>query len=187
MPVGGIVGSGLVGVRVAVAVTVDAVVGCAVGAGVSLPQEFILRLIGDLSGMGPLLELIARSDVEDIAINLGHLYAYTTERGWEHVGPAPDGIGEGLRVMLDQAGQSNRTDTNSFSWDVFNEYMRSYVLKDNPKLGKALVGAWFETIALMEKTDAAGSRYSADKSRRDRIQFEQVTCGSCCGLQTRCV
>src|SRR5512141_2268285 len=77
----------------------------AVDAGVALPQEFILRLIGDLSGMGPLLELIARTDVEDIAINLGHIYVYTTTSGWEHAGAAPDGIGDALRVMIDRAGQ----------------------------------------------------------------------------------
>jgi NitT/TauT family transport system substrate-binding protein len=29
-------------------------------------------------------------------------------------------------------------------------------LKENPKLGKALVGAWYETITLMMKNDAAG-------------------------------
>src|SRR6266540_6096603 len=63
-------------------------------AGITLPQEYILRLIGDLSGMGPLLELIARSDIEDIAINLGHIYVYTTSNGWEYAGPAPDGIGD---------------------------------------------------------------------------------------------
>jgi Flp pilus assembly CpaF family ATPase len=77
----------------------------AVDAGVTLPPEYILRLIGDLSGMGPLLELIARTDIEDIAINLGHIYVYTTTSGWEHVGPAPDGIGDALRVMIDRAGQ----------------------------------------------------------------------------------
>src|SRR5829696_7318302 len=77
----------------------------AVDAGVTLPQEYILRLIGDLSGMGPLLELIARPDIEDIAINLGHIYVYTTTNGWEHVGPALDGIGDALRVMIDRAGQ----------------------------------------------------------------------------------
>ena len=42
----------------------------AVDAGVSLPKEYILRLIGELSGMGPLLELIARSDIEDIAMTV---------------------------------------------------------------------------------------------------------------------
>jgi len=30
------------------------------------------------------------------------------------------------------------------------------VLKDNPNFGKALVGAWYETMALMTKQDAAG-------------------------------
>ncbi|MBI5933812.1 MAG: type II/IV secretion system ATPase subunit [Chloroflexi bacterium] len=77
----------------------------AVEMGVSLPKEFILRLIGELSGMGPLLELIARTDIEDIAINLGHIYVYTTSSGWEHAGAAPDGIGDALRVMIDRAGQ----------------------------------------------------------------------------------
>jgi type IV secretory pathway ATPase VirB11/archaellum biosynthesis ATPase len=77
----------------------------AVDAGYTLPDEFLLRLIGELSGMGPLLELIARSDIEDIAINLGHIYVYTTKSGWEHAGAAPDGIGDALRVMIDRAGQ----------------------------------------------------------------------------------
>jgi len=77
----------------------------AVDAGVALPKEFILRLIGELSGMGPLLELIARADIEDIAINLGHIYVYTTSSGWEYAGAAPDGIGDALRVMIDRAGQ----------------------------------------------------------------------------------
>jgi hypothetical protein len=53
----------------------------AVDAGINLPPEYILRLIGDLSGMGPLLELIARTDIEDIAINIGHIYVYTTTSG----------------------------------------------------------------------------------------------------------
>jgi type IV secretory pathway ATPase VirB11/archaellum biosynthesis ATPase len=77
----------------------------AVDAGVALPQEYILRLIGELSGLGPLLELIARTDIEDIAINLGHIYVYTTSGGWEYVSPAPEGIGDALRVMIDRAGQ----------------------------------------------------------------------------------
>ena len=62
----------------------DAVRDQAVDEGFKLPEEFLLRLIGELSGMGPLLELIARSDIEDIAINLGHIYVYTTKSGWEH-------------------------------------------------------------------------------------------------------
>jgi type IV secretory pathway ATPase VirB11/archaellum biosynthesis ATPase len=77
----------------------------AFNAGIRLPEEFLMRLIGELSGMGPLLELIARPDVEDIAINLGHIYVYTTVGGWQHIGPAPDSAGEALRVMIDRAGQ----------------------------------------------------------------------------------
>lgn len=77
----------------------------ALDAGITLPQEFILRLIGELSGMGPLLELIAREDVEDIAINLGHIYIYTTNNGWEYAGKASEGLGDALRVMIDRAGQ----------------------------------------------------------------------------------
>jgi NitT/TauT family transport system substrate-binding protein len=36
--------------------------------------------------------------------------------------------------------------------------VNSATLKDNPKLGKALVGAWFETLAVMHKDDAAGQK-----------------------------
>ncbi len=75
------------------------------GSGFRLPDEFLLRLIGELSGMGPLLEMIARPEIEDIAINLGHIYVYTTRGGWEHAGMVPDGIGDALRVMIDRAGQ----------------------------------------------------------------------------------
>lgn len=73
--------------------------------GVKLPDEYLLRLIGELSGMGPLLELISRQDIEDIAINLGNIYIYTTTQGWEYFGAAPSGIGDALRVMMDRAGQ----------------------------------------------------------------------------------
>jgi len=40
-------------------------------------------LLADLSGLGPLLELISRSDVEDVALNLGHIYVVYHDRGWE--------------------------------------------------------------------------------------------------------
>jgi Flp pilus assembly CpaF family ATPase len=76
-----------------------------VDAGLRLPDEFLLRLIGELSGLGSLLALIARSDVEDIAINLGNIYIYTTASGWEFAGASPDGLGDALRVMMDRAGQ----------------------------------------------------------------------------------
>jgi Flp pilus assembly CpaF family ATPase len=75
------------------------------GAGVRLPEEYLLRLIGELSGMGPLLELIARPDIEDIAINLRQIYVYTTAVGWQHWGESPESTGDALRVMIDRAGQ----------------------------------------------------------------------------------
>jgi NitT/TauT family transport system substrate-binding protein len=34
--------------------------------------------------------------------------------------------------------------------------VKTAILNANPKLGKALVGAWYETLALMSKNDAAG-------------------------------
>jgi type IV secretory pathway ATPase VirB11/archaellum biosynthesis ATPase len=78
---------------------------CALDAGVMLPDEYLTRLIGELSGLGPLLGLIARPDVEDIAINLGHVYVYATTTGWEHIGAAPESVGDALRVLMDRAGQ----------------------------------------------------------------------------------
>jgi NitT/TauT family transport system substrate-binding protein len=39
--------------------------------------------------------------------------------------------------------------------------VNSAVLNANPKLGKALIGAWYETLALMSKDDAAGKSAQA--------------------------
>jgi NitT/TauT family transport system substrate-binding protein len=39
--------------------------------------------------------------------------------------------------------------------------VNSAVLSANPKLGKALVGAWYETLALMSRDDAAGKAAQA--------------------------
>ncbi len=74
-------------------------------AGVDLGAEALIRLIGELSGLGPLLGLISQPDIEDIALNLGHLYAYGTVTGWTHRGPAPAGLGDALRILIDRAGQ----------------------------------------------------------------------------------
>ncbi|MBT7773584.1 MAG: hypothetical protein HN736_02555, partial [Anaerolineae bacterium] len=59
--------------------------------GIHLPEEMILHLIGELSGFGPLLELIARDDIEDIAVNLGFIYIYITGKGWQRVAEASKG------------------------------------------------------------------------------------------------
>lgn len=85
--------------------TFDEIKPQALDAGVQLPEVFLTRLIGELSGLGSLLGLIARPDVEDVAINLGYIYIYTTALGWEPVGPAPENVGDALRVLIDRAGQ----------------------------------------------------------------------------------
>jgi Flp pilus assembly CpaF family ATPase len=81
----------------------------AVDDGTTLPDDLILRLIGELSGLGTLLELIARDDAEDVAINLGHIYLYTTSEGWTHVGPVEPGTGSAIRVLIDRAGETAPT------------------------------------------------------------------------------
>src|ERR1044072_6639271 len=55
-------------------------------------NELILRLIGELAGLGQLLELIASPDVEDIAVNMGHIYVYKTKEGWVYAGPATSNV-----------------------------------------------------------------------------------------------
>jgi type IV secretory pathway ATPase VirB11/archaellum biosynthesis ATPase len=83
----------------------DEVSGQAAANGVKLGDEDLLMLLGDLSGLGPLLELISRPDVEDVAINLGHIYVFTTTKGWEYVGPTTPGMGDAIRVLIDRAHQ----------------------------------------------------------------------------------
>jgi hypothetical protein len=80
--------------------------------GVRLGPEFLLRLIGELSGLGPLLEFIARPDAEDIAINLGHLYVYTTGTGWQ---PAGSGAarGRGCPAGAHRSGRAAWADPGS--------------------------------------------------------------------------
>jgi NitT/TauT family transport system substrate-binding protein len=43
--------------------------------------------------------------------------------------------------------------------------VNSKTLKDNPKFAKALVGAWYETMALMSKDDAAGKAARAEMGK----------------------
>jgi type IV secretory pathway ATPase VirB11/archaellum biosynthesis ATPase len=81
----------------------------ALNTGYRLAEEWKMRLIGELSGMGMLLALIARPDVEDIAVNLQQVYIYTTSGGWEYVSPAQEGTGDALRVLIDRAGQRSPT------------------------------------------------------------------------------
>ena len=43
--------------------------------------------------------------------------------------------------------------------------VNSRTLKDNPKLGKALVGAWYETLAVMQANDAKGKAAKESMAR----------------------
>lgn len=62
-----------------------------------------------------------------------------------------------LSTIKAQPGVTEVFDSSKIPGEIIDMMMvKTDVLKDNPKLGKALVGAWFETIALMEKKDAAG-------------------------------
>ena len=61
------------------------------------------HLINQLSALGQLAELIAAPDVEDIAINLGHIYAFHTKGGWQYVGPANDEA-YALRIEMSKNG-----------------------------------------------------------------------------------
>lgn len=74
-------------------------------AGIALPAEFLTRLLGELSGLGDLFALIAQPDVEDVAVNQGHIHVYTTSGGWNYVGPAAPGLITALRVQFERAGQ----------------------------------------------------------------------------------
>ncbi len=72
--------------------------------GVRLPDSWLARLLGDLSGLGSLLELVLDPRVEDIAVNYGYIYVFRTGEGWRCYGRTPSGFGEALRVLMDAHG-----------------------------------------------------------------------------------
>jgi type IV secretory pathway ATPase VirB11/archaellum biosynthesis ATPase len=83
--------------------------------GVVLGEGEKLLLMGELSGLGPLLSIISMQGIEDIAINLGHIYTYVTGEGWKYYGPTPDGLSSGIRAMIDNAGKPVPTPANPIS------------------------------------------------------------------------
>lgn len=72
--------------------------------GVELPGELRSDLLGELSGLGPIVGLIRDPAVTDIALNLHHLWVYRVGQGWSYAGPAPEGLGAALRVQIEAAG-----------------------------------------------------------------------------------
>jgi len=82
----------------------DEVNGQAVKEGFALKEADLGELVNRLVALGQLTVLIASRDVEDIAINLGHIYAFTTSGGWKYIGPVKDEVST-LRVELGRQSQ----------------------------------------------------------------------------------
>ncbi len=72
--------------------------------GISLPEELLADLLGELSGLGPIVALLRDPRVTDIALNLRHLWVYRIGEGWTCAGPAPEGLGAALRVQIEGVG-----------------------------------------------------------------------------------
>lgn len=72
--------------------------------GIRLPEAFRGDLLGELTGLGPVVRLLQDPAVTDIALNLRHLWVYRVGEGWRHAGPAPEGLGAALRVQIEGAG-----------------------------------------------------------------------------------
>ena len=62
-----------------------------------------------------------------------------------------------LSLIRATPGSSLVYDSSSIPGEILDVmFANTAVLKANPKFGKALVGAWYETLALMTRPDAAG-------------------------------
>jgi len=62
-----------------------------------------------------------------------------------------------LSTIKAMPGNSEVFDSSKIPGEIIDMMLvNTKVLKDNPKLAKALTGAWYETIRIMEKNDAAG-------------------------------
>ena len=62
-----------------------------------------------------------------------------------------------LSTIKAMPGNTEVFDSSKIPGEIIDMMLvNTAVLKDNPKLAKALTGAWYETIHIMEKNDAAG-------------------------------
>ncbi|MEW6765458.1 MAG: putative urea ABC transporter substrate-binding protein [Pseudomonadota bacterium] len=81
-----------------------------------------------------------------------------------------------LSVIKAQPGASLVFDSSNIPGEIIDMMVvNTETLKDNPKLAKALTGAWYETMALMAKDDAAGKAARtamAEASGTDLAGFE---------------
>ena len=64
-----------------------------------------------------------------------------------------------LSEVMGRPGSTLVFDSSKIPGEILDlMVVNSATLKDNPKLAKALVGAWYETLALMSKKDAAAQK-----------------------------
>jgi NitT/TauT family transport system substrate-binding protein len=81
-----------------------------------------------------------------------------------------------LSIIKSTPGSSMVYDSSQIPGEILDIMMvNTAVLKDNPKFGKALVGAWFETLGLMTRNDATGKAARtamAKASGADLTSFE---------------
>lgn len=70
--------------------------------GVELPEGALYEglIEAQFPGIAPLIRLAAEPGVEDIALNLRHVYVYRTGVGWEARGRADPALAEGIRTVL---------------------------------------------------------------------------------------
>ncbi len=73
--------------------------------GLVVPREvWQFRLVGELSGLGPLLPLLEDPSVEDVFLQGRFAWVWRTGRGAEPAGEIPGGIYDALRLLMDQHG-----------------------------------------------------------------------------------
>jgi NitT/TauT family transport system substrate-binding protein len=81
-----------------------------------------------------------------------------------------------LTTVKDSPNSSPVFDSSRIPGEIIDIMMvNTRTLKENPALGKALVGAWFETMSVMAKSDAAGKsarEFMAKASATDLAGFE---------------
>ncbi len=71
-----------------------------------------------------------------------------------------------LAEVLKAPGSVEIFDSSKIPGEIMDyTVVNTETLKDNPALGKALVGAWFETMAIMNKNDAAGQAARAEMAK----------------------
>jgi NitT/TauT family transport system substrate-binding protein len=71
-----------------------------------------------------------------------------------------------LSTVMAQPGSSLVFDSSRIPGEILDlMVVNSKVLKDNPKLGRALVGAWYETLAVMQAKDAKATAALASMAK----------------------